>query len=39
MAGHASQTGVERDDPWATGFWDAVGYNLDAGMARYVRNL
>ena len=30
---------VERDHPWATGFWDAVGYRLDAGMARYVRNL
>ncbi len=30
---------VERDHPWATGFWDAAGYNLDAGMARYVRNL
>ena len=29
---------VERDHPWATGFWDAVGYRLDAGMARYVRN-
>lgn len=30
---------VERDHPWATGFWDAVGYALDAGMARYLRNL
>lgn len=30
---------VERDHPWATGFWDAAGYALDAGMARYVRNL
>ena len=30
---------VERDHPWATGFWDAAGYGLDAGMARYVRNL
>ena len=30
---------VERGHPWATGFWDAVGYRLDAGMARYVRNL
>ena len=29
---------VEKDHPWATGFWDAVGYDLDAGMARYVRN-
>ena len=30
---------VERDHPLATGFWDAVGYDLDSGMARYVRNL
>ena len=30
---------VEKDHPWATGFWEAVGYNLDTGMARYVRNL
>ena len=30
---------VERDHPWATGFWDAAGYDLDEGMARYVRNL
>ncbi len=30
---------VERDHPWATGFWDAAGYDLDAGMSRYVRNL
>ena len=30
---------VEREHPWATGFWDAAGYGLDAGMARYVRNL
>lgn len=30
---------VERDHSWATGFWGAVGYDLDAGMARYVRNL
>ena len=22
-----------------TGFWNAVGYDLDAGMARYVPNL
>ena len=29
---------VERDHPWATGFGDAVGYRVDAGMARYVRN-
>ncbi len=30
---------VERDNPWATGFWDAAGYDLDEGMVRYVRNL
>ena len=30
---------VERDHPWATGFWDAAGYDLDAGMSRYMRNL
>lgn len=30
---------VERAHPWATGFWEAAGYDLDAGMARYVRNL
>lgn len=30
---------VEREHPWATGFWEAAGYDLDAGMARYVRNL
>ena len=29
---------VERDHPWATGFWDAVGYRLDAGIARYLHN-
>ena len=30
---------VERDHRWATGFWGAAGYDLDAGMSRYVRNL
>ena len=30
---------VETEHPWATGFWNSVGYHLDAGMARYVRNL
>lgn len=30
---------VENEHPWATGFWAAIGYNLDPGMARYVRNL
>jgi len=30
---------VERDHPWATAFWTAVGYRDDAGIARYVRDL
>jgi ribosomal protein S18 acetylase RimI-like enzyme len=30
---------VEKEHPWAVGYWEAVGYRLDAGMARYVRNL
>ena len=30
---------VEQEHPWATGFWQAVGYSLEPGMARYVRNL
>jgi len=30
---------VEKDHPWATGLWDAVGNGLDGSMARYVRNL
>ncbi|MFQ5875136.1 MAG: GNAT family N-acetyltransferase [Dehalococcoidia bacterium] len=30
---------VEKDHPWATGFWDATGYKLDSRMVRYVRNL
>ena len=30
---------VENEHPWATLFWAAIGYNLDPGMARYVRNL
>ncbi|MCY3646808.1 MAG: GNAT family N-acetyltransferase [Chloroflexi bacterium] len=45
MEGRLSEMGarritalVERDHPWATGFWDAAGYGLDAGTARYVRN-
>ena len=29
---------VERDHPWATSFWQAVGYGLDARIVRYVRN-
>lgn len=30
---------VERDHPWATGFWEAVGYGLDDRIVRYARNL
>jgi ribosomal protein S18 acetylase RimI-like enzyme len=30
---------VERDHPAAVGFWSAVGYALDARIARFVRNV
>lgn len=30
---------VEKDHLWATGFWDAVEYERDARMVRYVKNL
>lgn len=30
---------VEKDHSWATGYWNAVGYQLDFRMVRYVRNL
>ncbi|MCE2466343.1 MAG: GNAT family N-acetyltransferase [Dehalococcoidia bacterium] len=30
---------VERDHPWATGFWTAVDYEQDGRMVRYVKNL
>ena len=30
---------VEKDHPWATGFWDAVKYERDLRMVRYIRNL
>ena len=30
---------VEREHPWATGFWEAAGYDLDPDMARYARDL
>ena len=30
---------VEKDHPWETGFWDAVEYERDARMVRYVKNL
>jgi ribosomal protein S18 acetylase RimI-like enzyme len=30
---------VESDHPWATGFWDEVGYKRDPEMLRYFKNL
>jgi purine-nucleoside phosphorylase/ribosomal protein S18 acetylase RimI-like enzyme len=30
---------VLKDHPWATGFWEVVGYGVDQRMARFVRNL
>ncbi len=30
---------VEKDHPWAVGFWDSQGYHSDQNMVRYVRNL
>jgi ribosomal protein S18 acetylase RimI-like enzyme len=30
---------VEKDHPLATGFWAAVGYNVDGRIVRYVRSL
>jgi ribosomal protein S18 acetylase RimI-like enzyme len=30
---------VEKDHPWATGFWQAVGYGLDKRVVRHVRTL
>jgi ribosomal protein S18 acetylase RimI-like enzyme len=30
---------VEKDHPWATGFWEAVGYGRDQRIARHVRSL
>jgi purine-nucleoside phosphorylase/ribosomal protein S18 acetylase RimI-like enzyme len=30
---------VLKDHPWATGFWEAVGYRVDPRMARFVRNV
>ena len=30
---------VEKDHPWAIAFWEAVGYELDSRMVRYIRNL
>ena len=30
---------VERDHPWATGFWDAAGYQRHESMLRYFRDI
>ena len=30
---------VEKDHPWATGFWDATSYEPDPGKLRYVQTL
>ena len=30
---------VEKDHPWAVGFWNSQGYQHDQTMVRYVRNL
>jgi len=30
---------VEKDHPWATSFWIAVGYGVDQRIARHVRSL
>lgn len=30
---------VEKDHPWAVGFWEAVGYPVDHRIERHVRNL
>jgi ribosomal protein S18 acetylase RimI-like enzyme len=30
---------VEKSHPWATGFWQAVEYDLDVRMVRHVRSL
>lgn len=30
---------VEKNHPWATGFWEAVGYSVDQRIARHVRTI
>ncbi len=42
MAGqgcHRISAIVEKDHPWATGFWDAAGYQWHESVIRYVRNI
>jgi ribosomal protein S18 acetylase RimI-like enzyme len=30
---------VEKEHPWATAFWEAIGYGLDPRIVRFVHNL
>ena len=30
---------VEKDHPWATGFWNAAGYQWHESVIRYIRNI
>jgi ribosomal protein S18 acetylase RimI-like enzyme len=30
---------VEKEHPWAMGFWKAVGYEIDARMVRFINDL
>jgi ribosomal protein S18 acetylase RimI-like enzyme len=30
---------VEQEHPWAVGFWQAIGYKVDARMVRFVNDL
>ena len=30
---------VEKDHPWATGFWNSAGYQLHESMSRYFRDI
>ncbi len=30
---------VEKDHPWATGFWKAAGYDPDRRITRFIRNM
>ena len=39
LVAEASGGIVESDHPWASAFWQAAGYERDARMARFVRNL
>ncbi len=42
MAGqgcHRISAIVEKDHPWATGFWDAAGYQWHESVIRYIRNI